>query len=146
MKKSKTPNSDDCDFDFAARAVEVPEGERPHIFSYSRAEAILDGRLRDASVMAREAGILLPVALTIAAWQAAVEVPEYALCESEEGRLWDVVNVLYWKARGVIGSEIEISLFVTDEFARPKEVELRAVCGPDELGNPVITVLLRNES
>ena len=44
------------------------------IFRYSRAEAIADGILIDASELAREAGFKYPVALTTAAWQEAVAV------------------------------------------------------------------------
>ena len=38
------------------------------IHSYTRAQAIEDGQLIDVSTVAREAGIVWPVALTSAAW------------------------------------------------------------------------------
>ena len=146
MKRNKTSHMEEMDFDLIPDAVEVPEHLRPAIFSYSRAEALADGTLRDVSEMAREAGLRYPVALTLAAWQAVVEVPQYVLCETEEGRLWDLLNVLMWAAKGVAGSEIEFSFMVADEFARLNEIELRAICGPSDDGSPAVTVLLRNES
>lgn len=45
-----------------------PEPDREVLDAYSRADAISDGVLRDASKLAKEAGFRYPVALTAAAW------------------------------------------------------------------------------
>jgi hypothetical protein len=66
------------------------------ISSYTRAEAIADGVLVDASAMAREAGWKIPVALTSAVWQDCVrwapEDTKRKRCpQDESGRMWDVL-------------------------------------------------------
>src|SRR5690606_5278926 len=67
--------------------------EWPVIASYSRADALADGVLRDAGELAREAGLGFPVALTAAAWEAAVS-PNDVAGQDERGRLWDVLFML----------------------------------------------------
>ena len=46
------------------------------IFSYTRAEAIADGVLIDASELAKQAGFWYPVAVTAGVWAECVAVPE----------------------------------------------------------------------
>ena len=60
------------------------------ISSYTRAEALADGVLVDVSETAREAGFVLPVALTRAAWDACVALSPAAkrACNDEGGRLY----------------------------------------------------------
>src|SRR5580658_8760900 len=71
------------------------------IFSYSRAQAIDDGVLVDVSELAREAGFVLPVAMTRGAWADLVEwdTTNGAL-QDETARLWDVLTVLLATIRG----------------------------------------------
>jgi hypothetical protein len=57
------------------------------IHRYTRADAIRDGVLIDVSVVAREAGVRYPVALTRAVWERCVAVPPGVLCQDEAGRL-----------------------------------------------------------
>jgi hypothetical protein len=64
------------------------------VHRYSRADALRDGVLIDASATAKEAGIRFPVALTAAVWQLCVTVPPGVRCQDEKGRLWDVL----WRA------------------------------------------------
>lgn len=81
---------------------------RDIIHSYSRAQAILDGLLIDASALAREAGFRYDVALTRAAWERCVAVPEGVTCQSEEARLWDVIHLLAAAIRrGGDGAEVQ---------------------------------------
>jgi hypothetical protein len=54
------------------------------IDAYSRAQALADGVLADVSPVAREAGIIFPVALTRAVWDRYVRVPEDVLCQNKE--------------------------------------------------------------
>jgi hypothetical protein len=51
------------------------EPESVLIAAYTREQAIEDGTLVDVSKLAKEAGFRFPVAMTAAAWLAAVEVP-----------------------------------------------------------------------
>lgn len=114
------------------------------IHSYSRAQALADGALVDASAMAKEAGIKVPVALTRAAWGAAVRWEGSAL-QDEKGRLWDVLWLLRNAAR-LGGSTIRFTVFVVPiGKLRPQPVVLKAVCGPGDNAEPVITILLPDE-
>jgi hypothetical protein len=63
--------------------------------------------LIDVSDVAQEAGFRLPVAMTAAAWSAAVEVPFNTPCQDETGRLWDVLNVLRFSVIGRVESQID---------------------------------------
>ena len=62
------------------------------VFRYSREQAIEDGVLIDAGVLAYEAGFRYSVALTAAAWNLCVAVPASCPWQDERGRLWDVLN------------------------------------------------------
>jgi hypothetical protein len=115
------------------------------IHRYCRADAIGDGVLIDVSATAREAGILYPVALTRAAWQRCVWVPPGVLCQDEAGRLWDVP----WMLRLAIdrsegGTEVRFAVHVRNDNRDgiPPLVRLKAVCGPGDGGEPVLTVLM----
>jgi hypothetical protein len=71
------------------------------------------------------------------------------LCQDEAGRLWDVLAVLRWVIRGALGSarEVRFGVHVRDddrEGALPV-VRLKALCGPGDQGEPVLTVLLPDE-
>ena len=146
MRKPKFPNLDEIDCDtIDPEMVEEARNEMPVIFSYSRAEALADGTLRDAGQMAKAVGFRFPVALTSAAWEKVVTVPSFAMWESEEGRLWDVLSVLRWAASESFSDELEFAVDVTSQTDSTEEVRLRAVCGAGDDGRPVITVMLRNE-
>ena len=125
------------------------------ICTYSRAQAIEDGMLIDATEMAKEAGIKFPVALTQELWARWVE-PTPAMQElgqSVEGRLWDVLWMFRCAARRGEGSEV----FYTVIFAmEPKSkrssrsfvqkyVKLKALCGPGDTMAPVITIMMPHE-
>jgi hypothetical protein len=120
------------------------------VFSYTRAEAIRDGVLIDVTETAREAGFRIPVALTAAAWIRCVEVPPGVTGQDESGRLWDVLWMLLVAIRqgdGDGGSEIRYRLHVrnSDKEAVPPLVELKALCGPGDDAEPVITIMLPGE-
>jgi hypothetical protein len=123
----------------------------PVIYSYTRADAIADGDLIDVSTMAREAGIKYPVAITRAAWAHTVEhTPEEKdLGQSETGRLWDVLW-MFRCAAGRGGREIFYTLLVLRATKRGKgyrheKVTLKAICGPGDTPDPVITIMLPDE-
>jgi hypothetical protein len=120
------------------------------IHSYSRAQAITDGVLIDVTATAKEAGIRCPVALTAAAWERCVAVPPGVACQDEAGRLWDVL----WLLRCAIaigrcggGSEVRFGAHVRNDNREgtPPLVRLRAVFGPGDQGEPVVTVMLPGE-
>jgi hypothetical protein len=118
------------------------------ICRYTRAQAIADGVLVDVSVTAKEAGIRWPVALTRAVWARCVSVPPGVLCQDEAGRLWDVAWLLRLAiGRSDGGSEVRFGVHVRNDNRErtPPLVRLKAVCGPGDEGEPVITVMMADE-
>jgi hypothetical protein len=79
------------------------------IHRYTRAQAIADGVLVDVTETARQAGIRYPVALTRAAWDRCVRVPEGVDNQTEAGRLWDVLFLLSVAASGSESQEVRFA-------------------------------------
>jgi hypothetical protein len=118
------------------------------IHRYSRADALADGVLIDVSPTASEAGFKVPVALTAAAWAKCVTVPPGVQCQDEAGRLWDVVWLLACAIRrGGSGAEVRFGVHVRNDNRErtPPLVRLKALCGPGDGGEPVVTVLLPDQ-
>jgi hypothetical protein len=118
------------------------------IHRYTRSQAIADGVLIDLSQAAREAGFTIPVALTAAAWAKCVAVPPGVVGQDEAGRLWDVL----WMLRlaigpGADGSEVRFAVHVRNDNRdrTPPLVRLKALCGPDDDGEPCLTVMMPEE-
>jgi hypothetical protein len=104
--------------------------------------------LINVSTTAREAGIRWPVALTRAVWERCVRVPPGVLCQDEAGRLWDVLTVLRFTIRrGGVDREVRFGVHVRNDNRErtPPLVRLKAVCGPGDQGEPVLTVMLPTE-
>jgi len=119
------------------------------ISRYTRAQAIADGVLVDVSETAREAGIKFPVALTRTVWTKYVEVPEGVVAQDESGRLWDVLWMLRCQVRRSQGDTVHFQLYVRnhnrERLTRQDLVTLKAVCGPGDDAEPVITIMLPDE-
>jgi hypothetical protein len=119
------------------------------IHRYTRADAIRDGVLIDVSAMAREAGIRWPVALTAAVWAQCVAVPPGIICQDEAGRLWDVLTMLRFAIHGSKGgtSEVRFGVHVRNDNRdrTPPLVRLKALCGPGDDGEPVVTLMKPEE-
>ena len=117
------------------------------ISRYTRAQALADGVLCDVTAVAREAGFRIPVALTAAAWAACVAVPGGTTGQDEVGRAWDVLVVLRQAIRAADdGPEVRFGVRVRrgDEKGTSL-VKMKAVCGPGDAGEPVVTVMLPDE-
>jgi len=114
------------------------------IYAYTRAQAIEDGVLVDVSEMAREAGFKWPVALTAEVW-AVIEntPPKLQGFQDVQGRLWDVLWMLKLASRRG-GREIHYRLIVdrNENGRRLRYLTLKAVSGPGDDAEPVITVML----
>jgi hypothetical protein len=113
---------------------------------YTRAQALADGVLIDVSALATEAGFKWPVAVTDHLYHGYI-VPALDLAsagQSISGRLWDVFSVL----RAAISTGKDISslnitvCFLMSPASIPEPVELLAVAGPGDSGEPVITIML----
>jgi hypothetical protein len=121
------------------------------IGTYRRADALEDGELVDVTEAAREAGFLLPVALTRSAWALCVALSPAAerACHDEQGRLWDVLWMMrsaIGRSRGSDGAEILFEVLCVATSVHPSGVVLRCVVGPDGDGEPVVTLMLPDES
>jgi uncharacterized protein DUF6573 len=111
------------------------------ISSYSRAQAIEDGVLVDVSETAKEAGIKYPVALTRAVFERCVALPKrYRGLEDERGRLWDVLSMFRFAAHATSGDTLHYRLKVSGRL-----VILKAMIGPGDTADPVITIMLPEE-
>ena len=112
---------------------------------YTRAQAIEDGVLVDVSVTAREAGFKFPVAVTRAVWDGYV-VPDARAryYQDEMGRLWDILNVLRWYVRRG-GSEIHFPVTMIMKARQRRNIVFKALCGPGDNAEPVITVMMPDE-
>ncbi len=118
------------------------------IHRYTRADAIRDGVLIDVSATAQEVGFRSPVALTAAVWAKCVTIPPGVLCQDEVGRLWDVLTMLRFAIRtGNDRSEVRFAVHVRNDNRdrTPPLVRLKALCGPGDQGEPVVTILLPDE-
>jgi hypothetical protein len=118
------------------------------IRKYTLADAIRDGLLVDVSATARQAGIRDPVALTRAVEERCVSVPPGVVCQDEAGRLWDVLFLLALAARRCKGAEVRFGVHVRNDNRErtPPLVWLKALCGPGDQGEPVLTVMLPEEN
>lgn len=116
------------------------------VYSYTRKQAIEDGVLVDVSQMAREAGIKFPVAMTGTVWGGYIEPPESVKnFQDIEGRLWDVLNCLKFAASKTCGDTVSFLVsFQMDEQVK-EDVMFKAICGPGDNTEPVITLMLPGE-
>ncbi len=116
------------------------------IFRYTRKQAIEDGVLVDVTKIAKEAGIKYPTAITSAVWNTFI-VPteeERKNGQSEDGRLWDTLWMFRDAAKKEPGDVLLFKLYFS--FAgKPRLVTLKAICGPGDEGEPVITIMLPDE-
>jgi hypothetical protein len=116
------------------------------IHSYSRTQAIADGVLIDVTETAREAGIAYPTAVTAAVHANYVRVPDGVTAQDERGRLWDVLWMLRFAvARAPEGDFLIYTVFVKTGDGAPKPVKLKAIAGPGDQGEGVITVMMPDE-
>ena len=120
------------------------------IFAYTRADALIDGVLVELSDhIVSEAGIKVKVAVNRAIWDDYL-APSYLdelPGQSVDGRTWDLLWMFGCAARrSRHASTIQFRvLFATMEESGSivtEDVLLKAVCGPGDEGEPVITIML----
>lgn len=124
------------------------------IHMYGLAQAIADGVLVDVTATAREAGFQYPLALTRAVYDRFVQVPEGVFAQDEAGRLWDILWMLSCTIQSAKGRPVPVvsrtdrilfQVLVRNDNRRTDLVKLKAICGPGDEGEPVITVMLPDE-
>ncbi len=137
----------------------------PVISTYTRAQAIADGVLVDLTDpgftfrpglnICKEAGIRFPVAMTRAAFERTISVEDVPLPPLNDisGRMWDVLYMFTLAARRG-GSELLYRVSVTNwvrvhgkrtNRTKQEDVTLKAVIGPGDDSEPVITIMLPDE-
>lgn len=129
------------------------------IHVYTRADAIADGTLIDISKytadnettpLVKQAGFKFPIAMTSEAYSH-VELPvDYIGYQSLTGRLWDVLFLLNFNIRSLSNrSEIFFDvLFMNNENKEDPHhdsVKFKALIGPGDDLEPVITIMLENQ-
>jgi hypothetical protein len=120
----------------------------PVIYSYTRAQAIADGVLVDVSEPAQEAGFKLPVVITDALHRRLTPTKaDQGLGQDYDGRLWDVLWLAAFTIKladhGTDTVSFTVGLQGIDaKSGHPQNVDLRlrAVCGPGDSGEPVVTI------
>jgi hypothetical protein len=124
---------------------------------YTRADAIRDNVLVAIPAdLCQETGITVPVAVTSRVWGLIDPGDlEQMPGQSITGRLWDVLNLLGVTARASKGRHLSIINFkvifllrqetFNSEITTRKTITLKAVCGPGDHGEPVITIMLPGE-
>lgn len=137
------------------------------ISSYTVEDAINDGQLvpstdltPDEPMFTRQAGWTIPVVLTTAVANIVTPTEREAhdRCQDIKGRLWDLLNMGAMYGRGQQGDTIvfpcifqlagsdRVSAGLIKRNACAKTLHFKAVVGPDSDGDPICTIMLRNES
>ena len=119
------------------------------VYAYTRAQALADGVLVDVTEDAKQFGFKVPVAITANLLNLYVKASEGLIAEgqSTEARLRDVLMVLLYKIKQQRPNTDRITFKV--KFAMgptrrniSRTVELTAVIGPGDEGEPVLTIML----
>ena len=127
--------------------MSAEQDEWPVIYSYSRADALADGTLVDVSETARAAKFRIPVAVIRTIWTRCVEVPDGVRNMSESVRLWRVLHALHIGIALCFGcsDRLTFKLDVPSVDGAVEHVEILAVCGPGDDGEPVLTLMAPDE-
>jgi hypothetical protein len=135
-----------CEFDavFAGDAVAIKQVMHDTFFVYR------DGVLIDVSATDPEAAFKFPVALTAAAGAKCVAVPPGMPYQDDAGRPGDVLSRLRSAGRQQDGCAREAGRAVhvrnDNRAGTPPLVYFKAVRGPGDQGEPVITAILGDDS
>lgn len=125
-------------------------GEWDVIYAYTRQQAIEDGVLVDLMQpelveLVHNAGLKFPVAMTAAAFHDYVELSPKAKEAGNDikGRLWDVLWMLRHgiRTQKVNRDTVLFEFYCVTDQIKPKLCKLKAVCGPGDQGEPVITIM-----
>lgn len=131
------------------------------IYSYSRAQAIEDGILVDVSEyipegeskpLVKQAGFKVPMAVTRAVYDRLIILPDnYVGSQDTTGRFWDILTLLHAEIkRSVGGDQLIFGVYSrkvnnNGSDGRLKLVKLKAVIGPGDTPEPVLTIMFPEE-
>ena len=121
----------------------------PLIYNYTRKQAIEDGVLVDLTAWAQETGFTIPVACTASVWNQFIVPPgnTQAQGQSERGRAHDLLWMLYVSIRQQpnVADLLMFEVIFIDAQCKQQKIQLKAICGPGDQGESVLTVMLPNE-
>ena len=122
--------------------------DAPVVHRYTRKQAIEDGVLIDLTEWSKETGFIIPVACTAAVWHQYIVPPDGTreLGQSERGRAHDVLWMLHCaikRSRG--GDRLNYKVIFLEAPDRRRTIDLKAICGPGDNAEPVMTIMLANE-
>ncbi len=146
----------DTPIDSDAKAEPENGGFDSYISVYTRTQAIKDGFLVDVSQMAKEAGFLIPMAVTSTVWGQYIaweaQDTERQVYQDTTGRLWDVLYMLRMTGKHLksltLNSSLTYALRVVPRGGKhrtPKLIRLKAVLSQGDHGEPVLTIMLPGE-
>lgn len=122
------------------------------VHTYSRADMLADGYLVDVTAQAKQAGFRVPVAVTRAVWTDCIEWDDQdtqrQAHQDEDARLWDVLWMCMCEAkRQRVHASFLFELYRVPRGTgtAPLPVTLKAVIGPGDDAEPVITVMQPDE-
>ena len=118
------------------------------IYSYTRKQALEDGVLIDVTETAKEAGFVVPVAVTNGLYAEYIEPSESLknLGQTTNGSLWDVLFMLHLKIHNCPKANTVIyTVAFEKENGMTDEINLKAVIDGGDDGNPVLTIMKENE-
>lgn len=136
----------------AGKTAGNPFADTPVIFSYTRKQAIEDGVLVDLTEWAKETGFRIPVACTATIWNQYVVPPANtcALGQSERGRAHDLLWMLFLSIRQSRSTQtdndrLHFRVIFLQAPQRQETVTVKAICGPGDHGEPVMTIMCPDE-
>ncbi len=120
----------------------------PELRGYTRAQAIADGVLVDVTETAEEVGFKLPVAITEALHNCLTPTKaDQAIGQDYDGRLWDVLWLAAFTVKLEERGSDTVTFTLVQQEVEPKsgqphnvDLRLRAVCGPGDEGELVVTI------
>ena len=118
------------------------------IHTYTRADALANGVLLDATATAREAGFRIPVALTQSIWADVNDLSgrHVTAGQSPEGRLWDLLFMVAHAARRSENHDTsEFVYLLIMPVGADNNYRARCHIGPGDEGEPVVTIMLLDE-
>ncbi|MGL6196711.1 MAG: DUF6573 family protein [Thermoguttaceae bacterium] len=124
------------------------------IHSYSRQNMIDDGLLIVVpEKLAREIGFTVPVGIILEVWESCIawsdEDSKRQTPQDQVGRMWDLLTMLRFAAKAGGGRDtvmFSVACVPRDgKTKHPKKLSLKAVIGPGDNMEPVITVMLPGE-
>jgi hypothetical protein len=119
------------------------------VYSYTRRQALDDGVPVDLTDFAPNHGIIFPAACTAGVYHRYL-VPDKTLQsqgQTLEARIHDLLSTLAAAIKGQRLSADRLTFQTTFLMPRGRQVTVTftCICGPDDAGDPVLTILLPGE-